>query len=117
MVAPASAGFRFAGDLEALRAAIAEACRQSSLTVKSEEVEDDRLTLTALQETNFLATNWPVTLTVAAQRAGDGYAVTVRGESELWSFTQRANNKLRTEQLAETIRKVVTSPRNTGSSS
>jgi hypothetical protein len=105
MAAPASSGFRFEGELDALRAAITEACRQSSLTVKCEKVEQDQLTLTALQETNFLATNWPVTLTVAAQRSGDGYAVTVRGESELFSFTQRANNKLRTEQLADTIRK------------
>ena len=107
MVASASAGFRYAGDLQALFIGVKEACAQSSLGVKGAEVDGDGFKLTAVQETNFLATNWPVTLTVAAQRSGDGYAVTVRGESELWSFTQRANNKLRTEQLAETIRKVV----------
>ena len=107
MVAAASAGFRYSGDLQALLIGVKEACAHSSLGVLDAKLEQDGFTLTAVQEKNFLATNWPVTLTVAAERAGDGYAVTVRGESELWSFTQRANNKLRTEQLAETIRRTV----------
>ena len=107
MVAPASTGFRYAGDLGELLNAVRNACRESSMQLKDEATAGDAFTVTAVQQTNFLATNWPVTLTVSAERAGDGYAVTIRGESDLWSFTQRANNKLRTEHLAEMIRRQV----------
>ena len=105
MVAAASAGFRYRGELPRLIEGVKEACRESSLQVKEEKLEADGFALTAVQETNFLSTNWPVTLVVTAERAGEDYAVNVRGESDLWSFTQRANNKLRTEQLAEAIRR------------
>ena len=107
MVAAASSGFRYAGELDALLAAVRHACQESSMRLKDERTQEDAFIVTAVQETNFLATNWPVTLTVSAERAGDAYAVTVRGESDLWSFTQRANNKLRTEHLAEMIRRQV----------
>ena len=104
MVAPASTGFRYSGDLGALLQAVKAACRESSLAVKDEQVEEDAFKVTAIQSTNFMSTNWPVTLEVGAERTGDGYAITIRGESDLWSFTQRANNKLRAEHLAEMIR-------------
>ena len=107
MVDAASAGFRYAGDLGTLLDAVRVACRETSMRLKEERTEDDAFTVTAVQELNFLSTNWPVTLTVSAERTGEDYAVTVRGESDLWSFTQRANNKLRTEHLAEMIRKQV----------
>lgn len=105
--APASTGFRYAGELDRLLVAVRHACRESSMRLKDELAEGDTFTVTAVQETSFLSTNWPVRLTVSAEPAGDGYAVTVRGESDLWSFTQRANNKLRTEHLAEMIRRQV----------
>lgn len=107
----ATASFKYAGDVEALQAACVDACRQTSLKIKSESAEaTNGFSIEASEKMKWLTTNWPVSFRIRVQRSGDKWAVIVTAGTKLFSATQDFNNQHKAKELADLIQTLAPTP-------
>ena len=97
-------GYSFKGQLSNLLAGVRKSCEKMSLEIKDSTINNYGFSVTAAQKTNWLSTNWPVKFVVEAEQIGDTFALFIKGDSSLGSFTQGSNNHAKAQELLSLIK-------------
>lgn len=96
--------FSYNGELERLYTSVKKSCEKMSLLMQQETVRKNGFYISAAQNTNWLATKWPLKVKITAESIGETCSLAIQGVSTIKSLGQSTHDLERVQELLSLIK-------------